>query len=182
MPLRDWYFVGLTEVPQRRTLPQRFHKSHAFSFVPPANALLLLILLVLVLLVLLVLLSAFRCLVSRRFWGCLLLCSCAWVDGWVHFGCCSLQGKRKKRGEGDGGEGGEDGEGSGFGEGSKFEEPEGGTALLVVKEGASAWTRIRQRLAEAPLFQELYRRAREAQKTKTAQSAQKAKVSGNETA
>jgi hypothetical protein len=181
MPLRDWYFVGLTEVPRRRTPPQRFHKSHAFSFAPPADALLLLILLVLVVVVLvevLVLLSAFRCLISRRFWGRLLLSSCAWVDGWMHFGRCSFQGKRKKRGEG---EGGEDGEGSGFGDGSKFEEPEGGTALLVVKEGASAWTRIRQRLAEAPLFQELYRRAREAQKTKTAQSAQKAKVSGNET-
>jgi len=46
----------------------------------------------------------------------------------------------------------------------------------VVKEGESAWTRIRSRLAEAPLFQELYRRAREAQATEAAKSAQKARV------
>lgn len=47
----------------------------------------------------------------------------------------------------------------------------GGTELLVVKEGESAWERLRARLSEAPIFQELYRRAREAQKTELGKQA-----------
>ena len=48
-----------------------------------------------------------------------------------------------------------------------------GSEIMVVKDGKSAWERLQDRLQEAPLFQELYRRAREAQNSHLGQQAQK---------
>lgn len=49
---------------------------------------------------------------------------------------------------------------------------EAGNAVVLVNDDKTAWERLQERLREAPMFQELYRRAREAQKSHIGQKAQ----------